>query len=67
MCIEFQRQEHRSKRTMQTNLPMSSVSHRLLPVKIDCLFSSRINDVRDLSRVSLAWLMMSHDGSENHQ
>ncbi|XP_015762013.1 PREDICTED: uncharacterized protein LOC107341105 [Acropora digitifera] len=41
----YMRQEHRAKRSTQANVPMSSLSHRLLPVKIDCLFSSRINDV----------------------
>lgn len=41
----YMRQEYRSKRSTQTTLPSNTVSHRLLPVLIDCTFSSRIKDV----------------------
>ncbi|XP_022791463.1 uncharacterized protein LOC111330786 [Stylophora pistillata] len=41
----YMRQEYRSKRSAQTSLPSNAVSHRLLPVRLDCTFSSRIKDV----------------------
>ncbi|KAL9959343.1 hypothetical protein ACROYT_G032657 [Oculina patagonica] len=41
----YMRQEYRSKRSTQTTLPSNTVSHRLLPVLMDCTFSSRIKDV----------------------
>ena len=34
---------------MQPALPLASVSHRLLPVQMECTFSSRIKDVSGLS------------------
>lgn len=39
------RQEYRSKRSAQASLPSNATSHRLLPVRLDCTFSSRIKDV----------------------
>ncbi|RMX41048.1 hypothetical protein pdam_00003288 [Pocillopora damicornis] len=45
-CGSFEtRQEYRSKRSAQASLPSNATSHRLLPVRLDCTFSSRIKDV----------------------
>ncbi|XP_068758844.1 uncharacterized protein [Montipora capricornis] len=41
----YMRQDYRSKRPMQTSHPLNSVSHRLVPEKIDCSFSCEVKDV----------------------